>query len=340
VRFMKHCRTASVLFLFFTCIYVPFAAAGTGTSALPFLKMDAGARAAALGGAYAAPGEDAYGVFYNVAGTAFAASKEIVLSHNVWLEETSQENIAYLHPCGRDITLFGGVNMLRSGSMKAYDNEMNRTGSFSDTESAWSVGFSKLLFGNLSAGAALKYYSQYADGENASSFGADLGLLFKSGPWNTGLSFSNLGGKIKYYTESYDLPVIARAGLSRYLLDGRLMLTAEYININDSGSDIAGGAEYSLPLTEKDRLSVRAGYRSGRESDSGSGISVGAGFSGGGITFDYAFVPYGELGNSHRVSLGYAFGSGREINKYDKRYGKISEELMKKRKESIKSEYW
>jgi len=40
-----------------------------------------------------------------------------------------------------------------------------------------------------------------------------------------------------------------------------------------------------------------------------SGLSVGAGIVWGSAKLDYAFVPYGDLGNTHRISLGYRFGS-------------------------------
>jgi len=50
---------------------------------------------------------------------------------------------------------------------------------------------------------------------------------------------------------------------------------------------------------------LRAGYRTGQ--DIGSGISYGAGFKIGKISLDYAYVPYGDLGNIQRISLGIKF---------------------------------
>jgi hypothetical protein len=39
-----------------------------------------------------------------------------------------------------------------------------------------------------------------------------------------------------------------------------------------------------------------------------SGLTVGVGFALKGFRVDYAFVPYGDLGNNHRVSVGYGWG--------------------------------
>ncbi|GAG58644.1 unnamed protein product, partial [marine sediment metagenome] len=53
-------------------------------------------------------------------------------------------------------------------------------------------------------------------------------------------------------------------------------------------------------------MALRVGYRTG-PADEGSGLTVGAGFRAGRILLDYAFVPYGDLGNTHRISLGMKF---------------------------------
>jgi hypothetical protein len=62
------------------------------------------------------------------------------------------------------------------------------------------------------------------------------------------------------------------------------------------------GLEYWL----LNSLALRGGYQLGY--DVGD-LSAGAGFRFGGFGLDYAFVPYSVLGNSHRVSVNYAFGS-------------------------------
>lgn len=50
-------------------------------------------------------------------------------------------------------------------------------------------------------------------------------------------------------------------------------------------------------------VSLRGGYRSGTGFNFPFGLSGGFGYAGNGYQVDYAFMPYGELGNTHRVSF-------------------------------------
>jgi len=52
-------------------------------------------------------------------------------------------------------------------------------------------------------------------------------------------------------------------------------------------------------------VALRAGYRTGR--DVGLGWTAGLGFKTGTFGLDYAYAPYGDLGNTHRISLGIGF---------------------------------
>ena len=60
-----------------------------GTSAAQFLKIGAGCRAAALGGAYVAIANDAAALYWNPAGLARLDHNELLLMHADWLAETN-----------------------------------------------------------------------------------------------------------------------------------------------------------------------------------------------------------------------------------------------------------
>jgi hypothetical protein len=75
---------------------------------------------------------------------------------------------------------------------------------------------------------------------------------------------------------------------------------------------VSAGTEYT-PISF---LALRLGYRyrwSGLELDDLSGFSAGIGFTmalnSTNLKLDYAFTPYGVLGNSHRITLGLEFGN-------------------------------
>jgi len=314
-------RTYGALLLL--ALTAPPLTAETGTTALPFLKLDAGARAAAQGGAYCAAGDDALSVFYNPAGTALASRKEVLLGHNEWLEGLKNETAAYLHPFESGVTLFGGVNALFSGSMQKYDSSGGGSGSFSSREGAVSAGLSGRLWNGFYGGAAVKALSQSADGESAMAWAGDAGVLKDFGLWRVGLSASNFGGSLKLGSSAFGLPTVLRGGVSA-LPAAHLRLSADAVKGGESDLQGAFGAEAELPSNPREAFYLRGGYRTGRAANAGPGFSAGIGFRNSDLRLDYAFAPYGELGDSHRLTVSFSFGEVRLAPEEKKPYRTIS----------------
>ncbi|MGD9641651.1 MAG: PorV/PorQ family protein [Elusimicrobiales bacterium] len=283
---------------------------GAGGDALPFLKLDAGARGAAMGGAYCAAGDDALSVFYNPAGPALAERKEALLGHNEWLQEIRNESAAYVHPLGARLTLFGGVNLLLSGSMDKYDSAGVRTGSFSALEGAVSAGAAAALGREFYGGAAVKFLTQRADGLGASAWAGDAGLLKTSGDWRAGVSAANFGSALKLGSRSFPLPLVLRAGVSRSFL-GDFLAAAEVVKAGGSDAAAALGAEARLTAGPQEYFYFRGGYKTGRSRYAGTGFTAGIGLTNRDLRVDYAFAPYGELGDAHRVTVALSFGARR-----------------------------
>ena len=63
------------------------------------------------------------------------------------------------------------------------------------------------------------------------------------------------------------------------------------------------GAEYWVSRN----LALRIGYDTASISDieNFTGVSAGMGFKVSGLTLNYAWMPYGILGDTHRISLGF-----------------------------------
>jgi len=319
--------TAALFILLFSA--AP-ARAGSGDDALPFLKLDAGARGAALSGAYCAAGDDALSVFYNPAGTALADKKEILLGHNEWLQGIRNETLAYVHPLGPRLTAFGGINALFSGSMNRYDPEGDKTGVFNSMEGAVSAGLSAGLGNDFYGGAAVKALSQQAVGTRAMAWAGDAGLLKVDGEWRFGLSAANFGGRLKFGSRSFPLPLMLRAGISRNFLDN-FMVSADGVKAGGSAAAAALGAEGRMRAGPREYFFLRAGYKTGRSRYAGPGFTAGAGFINRDLRLDYAFAPYGDLGDVHRVTVALRFGEPRpqEVKKHP--YGDIPKARLKKK---------
>ncbi|OIO05170.1 MAG: hypothetical protein COX65_03755 [Elusimicrobia bacterium CG_4_10_14_0_2_um_filter_56_8] len=293
------------------------AGAGGGGDALPFLKLDTGARGAALAGAYCASGDDALSVFYNPAGTALVNKKEILLGHNEWLEGIRNETAAYVHPLGPGLTLFAGINALFSGSMAKYDPVGDDIGTFSSMEGSYSAGLSGPLGNGFYGGAALKALSQHAAGRKAMAWAGDAGILKESGDWKFGISGANFGGRLKFATSSFPLPLILRAGVSRGFHED-FTVSAEGVKAGRSAGTAALGAEGRLQAGPKEYFFLRAGYKTGRSRFAGPGFTAGVGLTSADFRLDYAFAPYGDLGDAHRITVALGFGAARpeKITRY------------------------
>ncbi len=95
------------------------------------------------------------------------------------------------------------------------------------------------------------------------------------------------------------LPFEARVGLA--LTRGPLVLALDIASPLDNDTYYCAGVEWWM----WDGIALRAGYKTNQ--DIGQGLTAGLGFKKGKIQFDYAYVPYGDLGDTHKVSLGMSF---------------------------------
>ena len=115
-------RGVSAVIAVLAGLQAPALYAGAGSDGAAFLKVEAGARAAAMGGAFAAVSDDAASVFYNPAGPALAQNNELLLSHAEWLEGLRNEHAAYVHVVSARLTLFTGLTALIIPALDEYDS--------------------------------------------------------------------------------------------------------------------------------------------------------------------------------------------------------------------------
>ena len=123
-----------------------------------------------------------------------------------------------------------------------------------------------------------------------------------------GAALRNLGPGMKFDGERNDLPQTAALGAA-YALPGGHAVAAELLNRpRGGGSDVGFGGEYQAL---KD-VYLRAGYTTqsaggGSGFDAARGLTLGMGLRNARWDFSYAVLPMGELGHSHRFSLGARF---------------------------------
>lgn len=278
-------------------------AGGVGTTGAQFLKIGLGARPVAMGGVYAGIADDVNAIYWNPAGLAQVSGKEFTAQHIVWFQSINYEYIGYAHNLGNLGTAGVMVNYLYMDDLEGYDANENPTGNFKASDLAISLAGGRKINDKLSLGCNLKFISQTIDTEKASGFGIDLGGLYKvNDKLKLGLAVQNLGTKIKFVSEADPLPLNIKIGAGYKLNNLILGLDVNYPT--DNKINFAVGAEYASKLGNIS-LPLRVGYNTKVTSDLGSlaGLGAGLGIGVNKFAFDFAWVPYGDLGQTYRLAL-------------------------------------
>ncbi|MCK5219380.1 PorV/PorQ family protein, partial [bacterium] len=280
-----------------------FLAAQSGNA---FLDIGTGARAVAMGEAFTGIADDVSSIYWNPAGLGQVKNLQILLMHNQWFQDVLYEYGAFGVPVLRGV--FGlSVTYVNYGSMDRLDELGQTSGSFTAYDLNISAAYGREFSDNFLAGVGMKLPFTNIDDETQVSLAADFGMLYKVPGFETlqiGLNIMNLGTRVGKATQPSQVKlglglVEAIAGLKAGVDIGkRLFEDSLQVNV---------GAEYLL----MDILAPRIGYKITTE-ESGLGIdivglTVGLGlrhkvrdFS---LGLDYAYVPYGDLGNTHRIAL-------------------------------------
>jgi hypothetical protein len=260
-----------------------------------------------MGGAFTGIADDVSALYWNPAGLSWIKNAELGLAYDKWFMDTyvSQVIAAVPLPAG---VLGADVVYMNLGSYQGRDPSGVLTDkTISPYDMAGSLGYGIKLSEIFSAGLSLKIINQSTGTLTSAGYAADLGLLFKSGIFSAGIDVRNIGSGGSYAT-----PMKIDAGFAVRPLDSmqnRLILAVDAGYLLKDAPTAGAGAEYVINGV----FAVRAGYnlRLGENNPDGfSGISAGAGLILGNFMFDYAFVPYGDLGITHRATLIYAFDSG------------------------------
>ena len=280
-----------------------------GTTGAQFLELPVGARAIAMGSAGGAISHDATAVYYNPAGLAGIKETNISLMQAFYFQNISYQFGGIAGRLADDNAYALGVQHLSPGAIDEVDNTSNPTGnSLNPSDLAVAAGFGK-QFGILDIGIAGKYISTKID-KSASAVAADAGLRLNiSGNIVLAGSLSNMGTGLKYRERTDKLPALGRMGAAVKFKN--ILLAADLLMPKGAKMYFAAGTEFCAYQAENLRFLLRAGYN-GRTSSSKlggmTGFSAGTGFDISGFSVDYAFTPFGDLGNSHRISLSMKFG--------------------------------
>jgi len=286
-----------------------------GTTGANGLKLSAGARPEAMGGAFTGLADDLSALFWNPAGLALLNHPEGSFMHTSYLADTFYDSLAYAQPLGPLGTAAGAVNVLNYGTFRMSSaRASNIMDSLSPADvfitGAWGTS-APPFFGldRLKAGASVKMTFQ------GLSTGTEGGLALSGGAlWETpveglraGMAIDNAGLLV---TGGGMLPLSWRLGASYARpLAARFRGVAAVDSLVQVDAGFHGGV--GLEVVGYDILALRAGWRGGGAEGgptAGLGVRYPASLMDRPLLFklDYALASHGVLGVAHRVQLGLA----------------------------------
>jgi len=293
-----------------------FSADYSGTTGFSFLNLPVGARATAMGQAFTSVPNDVQGLVYNPASLATMAASQLSFQHLTYVADVDQEAIAFGH-AGRDKEPSWGLSadylsvndIARTvASAQSSGDGFTEAGTFSTYDMALGISGAAPVTEDMKAGATVKFLRESLPGVSSSAGALDGGIIYRLNDehsWTLGTAVQNVGFASKFADAVIKLPTAFRAGISGQPF-AQWLLSSDYVKRVDTKGELDIGGE----VTPRRFISLRMGYRYALTNPDLGGLSnfsAGIGLRFKQMSFDYAFIPMGDLGITHRISVNYRF---------------------------------
>ncbi len=328
------------LFTFFTFTCLSFSQVG-GKSVYEFLNLVTSPRQAALGGkVITLYDNDVNQPHFNPATINPEMDNKLALNYGNYFGEVTYGTASYAYVYDRHVQTFhAGVNYVNYGKIDGYDENGNKTNTFTGSDISLSFGYAyNIPFSSFYLGGNAKLISSTLETYNSFGAAADIGVLFIDEPndVNWALSIRNIGTQITTFSGTREkLPLEIILGVSQELenVPLRWHLTLEnmqqwniaFSNPNRAVGSIDGNATpekvgfinnalrhviVGAELFPKKSLNIRIGYNFRRaeelrilEQRNFSGLSAGFGLKMGKLKFNYSYSRYTLAANTSLFGL-------------------------------------
>jgi hypothetical protein len=272
---------------------------------LAMMKVETGARASGLAGAYVSIGGDPLSAAYNPAGVQGISRFSVALSHNEYWSNIRLESGYFATPLKGRFTLHGSIRYAALGNIEVRQTPTSEPDALADAHDiSFKAGLGYRVSSKLYAGFGAGWFIEKISSFRGSAFNLDLGLIATPRPnLNIGASITNIGSDFSlqqqnaYGSRMIALPITYRLGAS--YSRNHLLGAADLVVLDDQ-------AHLHLGMEKQIRryFAVRAGYMFNYDT---KGLTTGVSFTRRNLTIDYAFVPYSSsIDDSHQFT--FTFG--------------------------------
>lgn len=307
-----------------------------GTTGNAALKIGVGARAAAMGDTFVAVADDVNTIYWNPSGLGQLERPQFSAMHAEWLADVRYEWIGFAQSLAQWVTVGADAALVHTvdipHTVESSAGGFEQDGTFNYNNLIVRVAAGSGVYRGARFGMAFQISQQEVDfngskqpvaKKQVSANSLNLGVIYQPPIQHLrlGASLQNIGGKVTaFFDQSSPLPTIFRIGgaytiairppagekaltLQQLSAQNRLTLAFDFNFASDRSASLHTGVEYMF----HNGLALRGGYRSGSDFDFLSRLSGGIGYATATYQIDYAFVPFGEVGGTHRVSFTLGF---------------------------------
>ncbi|MCD6413452.1 MAG: PorV/PorQ family protein [Elusimicrobia bacterium] len=275
-----------------------------GTCGAQFLKIGVGAKPMGMGGAFSAL-SGASSLYWNPAGLA-GSGRSFIAMHTKWFEDTSIEFAGVVLPGAKRTFGLSYTRLAISDFEERDADTADPIGEFDASDQSIALSCGRKL-GAVDFGWTVKAIkSKIKDTNSNAVFAADVGMIrrglsFMGKPMSGAIVLKDFGGKIKFTEAKDPLPSVVKLGAAVKASD-QLNIAADLNLPRDNKANVNIGLEYRLPVAGI-KFPIRIGYKTLNDFDTVSGFSAGFGIGLAGLSFDFAWVPYGDFSDTYRFSL-------------------------------------
>lgn len=270
-----------------------------GTAGGLFLRLANSPRAAAMADVVAATDEGVFASWGNPAGTIRSAAREVGLARTQSFADIALNMVGYSQPMSDRDVLVVSYFGVEYGTIEGRDATGRATGAVKTGDDAIGLTWGRRIGERLSAGITGRYVHSRLGRHTADAFTFDVGFVWRTPieGLSLGVVGQNLVGDLTFVRDASPLPRTVRIGASQAMFDERLLVGVDLVKGIDTDWEAAVGVEARLARF----LYLRAGATSAR--DEGLPVTAGVGLRVRRFALDYAFQPFGDLGNQHRAGL-------------------------------------